>query len=164
MNEKRSEDLTRQERTAFGSLSETASPSAEVEDRVVSALAERGLVRLEPWWLRVYRWVPPAPRMAMAAVSVLIAFVVGVEYGKRSAEVPATGTEGIPEVRLDEPTEEEKTVEDPGGTMVAYEEDDTWTSRAGMKPDLASLDNGGHGAFPPFPLEGRDVSISPKYR
>jgi len=162
MNEERSEDLTREERAAFGSLSGTEAPSAEMEDRIVAALAERGLVRREPWWLRAYRSVPPVPRMAVAAASILIAFVVGVEYGKRSAEVPGTGTEGIPEVRLDEPAEENQTAEDPGGTMVASEDD--WTIRAGMKPDLASLDNGGHGAFPPFPLEGRDVSISPKYR
>jgi hypothetical protein len=31
------------------------------------------------------------------------------------------------------------------------------------KPQLATLDEG-YGDFPPYPLEGRDRAISPKYR
>lgn len=163
MNEKRNEELTREERRAFGSLAATVSPSAGLEDRVVASLREKGLVRRASWWERALASVPRPVRLTTAAAALVFTFVAGVEYGKRSNEAT------IPEVRLD-PAAEEETPEvreshDSGGALMAAAEP-TESERivAGLeKPQPAALAEG-HGDFPPYPLEGRPRAISPKYR
>jgi hypothetical protein len=164
MSEQRNEDLTHEERRAFGSLAANVTPSSALEDRVVGALREQGLVRRVSWWERAFATVPRPVRLATAAVALVFTFVAGVEYGKRSDDA------AIPEVRLD-PAAEEETPEaveprDTGGALMASTEvgsEDEMVVAGLEKPQLASLDEG-HGDFPPYPLEGRPRAISPKYR
>jgi len=164
MNEQRKDDLTREERRAFGSLAATVSGSSDLEDRVVASLHERGLVRRVSWWVRAFESVPRVPRLVAAALALIFAFTVGVEYGKRSGDAE------IPEVRLETeqaPAEAVESMEDTAGAVMATADEATESEvilAVGLeKPQLATLDEG-FGDFPPYPLEGRDRAISPKYR
>jgi hypothetical protein len=163
MTEPRNEELTREERGAFDALAANAVPPPALEERVVAALRERGLARSAPWWERVLAPVPKPARLAAAAAALVLAFVAGVEYGKRSNEAP------LPEVRLEPPDGEgaaEPVTDEGGARMAAGEEvaESELRMLAGLeKPELSVLDEG-HGDFPPYPLDGRPRAISPKYR
>ena len=143
MTESRNEELTREERRAFDALAAAVPPPPALEERIVAQLRERGLARRAPWWERVLATVPRPVRLAAAAAALLLAFVAGVQYGKRSNEAP------LPEVRL-EP--EEDVVESELRMLAGLE-----------KPEPSILDEG-HGDFPPYPLDGHPRAISPKYR
>jgi hypothetical protein len=154
MTESRNEELTREERRAFDVLAAAVPPPPALEERIVAELRERGFVRRIPWWERVLATVPRPVRLATAAAALLLAFVAGVQYGKRSNEAPP------PEVRLDPP-------QDAAGALMASAEDVAESELrmlAGLeKPEPSILDEG-HGDFPPYPLDGRPRAISPKYR
>ena len=163
MSEQQNDELTREERRAFGSLAGAVPASSDLEDRVVTVLHERGLVRKQSWLERTFQSVPRVPRLVVAGLALGATFVVGMEYGKRVDDAQ------VPEVRLEaeEPAETTKPIEQSGEAVMASVDDTTDSEirlAVGLaKPDLGTLDEG-YGDFPPYPLDGRTRAISPKYR
>jgi hypothetical protein len=152
MNDERSEDLTREERHAFRDLEGGELPGRGCEDRIVGALRQRGLVRSVPWTQRLFGRVPMVPRLALGLGAVIMAFGLGVQYGKQGtpASLPAATVE--PELF----EEVDENVGGGGDVLVSLE-------LAIGKPDLASLGGSDYGDFPPYPLDGRSRSVSPRH-
>ena len=149
MSDERSEELTREERHEFHELEGGELPGPGCEDRIVGALRQRGLVRRVPWTQRIMGRLPVVPRLALGLGAVIVAFGLGVQYGKQG------GTPVVPAV-IAEPDLFENVGND--GEVVAFLED------AVGKPNFAFLDGDDYGDFPPYPLDGRSRSISPKHR
>lgn len=81
----RSDGLTPEEQRAFDAMSREAPPPADLEDRVVSALRDEGLVRpAASFWQRA-RPRRVRPRLAAAAILVL---AVGFAAGRFSVSPP----------------------------------------------------------------------------
>ena len=167
MNDERSDELTREERHAYASLTEPMHPSAACEEQAVKALKSRGLIRRDPWLRRVLQPIPLVPRLAVAGAALALAFVLGVGYGKRSEESTA------PEARSNAVPERTESIAEPSGAMMASLERDTGESwwrddpyfGEARKPALDSEDEeDAFGDFPAHPLDGRPHFYSPKYR
>jgi hypothetical protein len=104
------DELSREELEAFRSLRETRNQFFGNEDRIVSALKERGLIRSSTH--RGRRWFV---RAAAAAAVLAGTFFVGVQYGRQSSApidpvvTPATHEQSEPIRRAID----RDTVEDP---------------------------------------------------
>ena len=79
--DRNSNDLTPREREALRDLADTSNVyDLAQEERVVRALADRGLLRMN----RRTPWVPVV-RIGVAAAALFMAFWIGTEYGKSSS-------------------------------------------------------------------------------
>jgi hypothetical protein len=176
MNDEHSEDLTREERRAFEALADPVSPPPGCETRIVEALRERDLIRsdapaggpLRTGILR--RLFSPLPKVAFATAALAAAFLLGAQYGKRSAEPEP------PAALLEEPFLPDKGEKELYGggddEMLALLERPSPPSRPERsppeeplrKPVIDPRSDPDFGEFPPYPLDGTSRAISPKYR
>jgi hypothetical protein len=159
MSDERSDELTPRERSSLEKLSRAQSPSAECEERVVAALRDSGWIREEGRDRPAFWKLAGLPRLAVGFAALAVAFVLGMEFGRRSA-VPT------PSEVIVEPSEE--ALDDGSGEMMAAlgaseSVDDPWSAGGGGKPALGPAEEEGFGEFPPYPLDGVRRSISPKY-
>ena len=98
MSDLRKDELSPEESEAFRLLAESRDLAATNEDRIVTALRERGLLRA-----RRSRFAPYAKGLAIAA-SVVAAFLLGTQYGRseQSAVQPAAEPRPAPQTAASE--------------------------------------------------------------
>lgn len=86
-HEKNHDELNSEERRKFAALSRKRAPAASLEERIISALKARGLIRTTPasqiWTL---------PRLAGAFAAALVLLALGFGLGKWQSRVPSQQT------------------------------------------------------------------------